>query len=127
MTNHTPGRMTHSSLMGSITVGSRDEAIFHCGLGLRHGNFGHEQVENARRLVACWNALEGIPTEEIESVQINDKALKDVAETCLEMLEALQLILPMAKGYAYQYPVGSNEAYCEQAKAVIAKVTGEAP
>jgi len=31
-----------------------------------------------RRIAACWNALEGVPTEEIETVLIHGKALKDV-------------------------------------------------
>ena len=43
-----------------------------------------------------------------------------------ELLEALRLILPMAKGYAALHPVGSNAAYCEQASAAIAKAGGAA-
>jgi hypothetical protein len=31
------------------------------------GVFGGTDPANARRLVACWNACDGIPTEEIES------------------------------------------------------------
>ena len=38
-----------------------------------------------------------------------------------DLLAALQLILPLAKGYAYQHQVGSNQAYCEQAELAIAK------
>lgn len=35
-------------------------------------------------------------------------------------IEALRLILPMAKGYAHAHPVGSNAAYIEAAEAVLA-------
>lgn len=35
-------------------------------------------------------------------------------------LEALTLILPLAKGYAYANPVGSNSAYCSQSESAIA-------
>lgn len=63
----TPGKMVHRALMGTILVGYRDESIFHCGLGLRHGNALDEQEQNARRLVAAWNATDGVPTEVMES------------------------------------------------------------
>lgn len=43
-----------------------------------------------------------------------------------DLLEALQLILPMAKGYAALQAIGSNDAYCEQASAAIAKAGGAA-
>lgn len=34
--------------------------------------------------------------------------------------EALELILPLAIGYAAEHPVGSNQAYVEQARAALA-------
>lgn len=37
-----------------------------------------------------------------------------------ELEAALRLVLPMAKGYAHTYPVGSNQAYCDQADAALA-------
>jgi hypothetical protein len=42
-----------------------------------------------------------------------------------ELLAALKLILPLAKGYAHQHRVGSNQAYCDQADAAIAKAVGQ--
>jgi len=38
-----------------------------------------------------------------------------------ELLAALELILPMAKGYAAVNQVGSNKAFCEIAEAAILK------
>ena len=40
------------------------------------------------------------------------------------LVEALTLVLPMAKGYAHAHRVGSNEAYVEQAESVLAQATG---
>jgi len=39
--------------------------------------------------------------------------------------EALQLILPMAKGYARAHPVGSNQKYIEEAEALAASEAQE--
>ena len=36
--------------------------------------------------------------------------------------EALELILPLAIGYAAEHPVGSNQAYVEQARAALAAI-----
>lgn len=36
-----------------------------------------------------------------------------------QAIEALALILPMAKGYAHQHPVGNNSAFCDQAEAAL--------
>lgn len=40
-------------------------------------------------------------------------------ERIKELEAALQLVLPMAKGYARAHNVGSNQAYCDQADAAI--------
>lgn len=39
-----------------------------------------------------------------------------------QAIEALALILPMAKGYAHQHPVGNNSAFCDQAEAALASL-----
>ena len=71
-TEHTPGRLKVGQHLGSLSsfcihmdVGDKGrgaeivEAV--CGLSTE------QRLANARRLVACWNACEGIPTEEMES------------------------------------------------------------
>jgi len=40
-----------------------------------------------------------------------------------ELADALRLILPMAKGYAHNNPVGNNWQFCEQAESVLAQHT----
>lgn len=39
--------------------------------------------------------------------------------------EALELILPLAIGYVAEHPVGSNQAYVEQARAALAAIRQE--
>lgn len=64
---HTPGRLT--LLPGSkTTIYTADEYemfVASCGTGEKQRN--RETRENARRLVACWNLLVDVPTEEIEA------------------------------------------------------------
>ncbi|WP_133306462.1 hypothetical protein [Pseudomonas sp. LS-2] len=57
---------------------------------------GKPSEENARRLVACWNACEGIPTDALEKGRISSDAFQlkesrgDAAEQhCEELLIAL--------------------------------------
>jgi len=66
---------------------------------------------DARRIAACVNACEGIPTEALESGVVQ------------EMVEALEALLPSienAVGEIYYWPE------YERAKAVLAKARGEA-
>lgn len=41
--------------------------------------------------------------------------------------EALELIIPLAKGYAHAHPVGSNERYVQQAVEVLATLPPRSP
>lgn len=66
---------------------------------------------DARRIVACVDACEGIPTKALEAGVVR------------EMVEALEALLPSienAVGEIYYWPE------YERAKAVLAKVRGEA-
>lgn len=69
-TQHTPGQLIVSdphndlwAILGEPPVGwpTQQYAI---AVGIRNG-------EDARRLVACWNACEGLSTEAIEAVSVN--------------------------------------------------------
>ena len=68
-----------------------------------------QKAANARRLVACWNACEGIPTEQVEAGVVGEMvtALRD----CLQSLKRL----PDAEG-AYRVTCIS------QAEAALRKV-----
>jgi hypothetical protein len=106
--------------------------------------------ENARRLVACWNASEGLSTEELEtagnsfngwrlaSYAMNDaKAQRDELQKALmsieakvdaliaqrdELLEALKDVLAWGTDENYQHARASSN----KARAAIAKVEGGA-
>jgi len=41
-----------------------------------------------------------------------------------DLLEALELVLPMAKGYAFKHDVGNNMKYISQAQQAINKAEG---
>ena len=69
---------------------------------------------NARRIVACWNACEGIPTEELEASARPIAAAPD-------LLEALKL---MVKTYAAPGTVYLGAHPIAVARAAIAKAEG---
>ena len=100
---HTPGRLSvdeypvtlangdlaHAKL--SITAPSKDPRYLHFSIGMVNfsaeftGLFSSDVEEaesNARRLVACWNACEGIETDELEEIaRTGGIANKDIAAT----------------------------------------------
>lgn len=51
--------------------------------------------------------------------------IEDLTEQRAELLEALVLIMPLAKGYAANNIVGSNAKYVEMAEEVIARHEGK--
>ena len=59
MSTHTPGNL---SVRNKIAIYSVDEG----GKCIAVTSVSETDVEDARRLVACWNACDGIPTESIE-------------------------------------------------------------
>lgn len=83
----------------------------------------HENSEaNARRLVACWNACEGIDTEDLEagSVSIIHKLHDATAKRVLEQRDELLAALKDIEAY---YP---NSWAADTARAAIAKAEGGA-
>ena len=51
--------------------------------------------------------------------------IRELQKSKSEALEALDLILPLAKGYVANNPVGSNQKYIRIAEAVLAKADKE--
>lgn len=104
MSEHTPGKLyaRELDLAGWVDIvttdpdGTRSLPFIAC----KH----HDPEANARRLVACWNACEGISTEDLESersastgwVRTASKLLKATTErdslraVNAELLEALE-------------------------------------
>lgn len=87
---------------------------------------------NARRIAACWNACEGLPTDVLENIttmgdtlasrfKARDKTERELTAQRDELLEALL-------GMAYLYDTDDGCKALPQyvaARAVIAKATGE--
>lgn len=92
------------------------------------------QAENARRIVACVNACEGIETSELEEIAVSGGMLgprEDVARIAKqrdELLMALQLALPALEYLRKQFPRSEHDDSIDAlavSKAAIAKSTGE--
>lgn len=72
-------------------------------------------IANARRLVVCWNAGEGLSTEQIDLIADHCDALKSQRD---KLLATLQEVLDCAKT---QTSIGA----VMRARAAIASVTGK--
>lgn len=100
-------------------------------------------VANARRLVACWNACDGIDTDDLEAHSVNiihklhDDAAKRVLSERDELLEALKECIEDSEQAVCEYIEKYGETYRPQrlqvmrstvakARAAIAKAGGEA-
>lgn len=85
-------------------------------------------ADQIRRIVACVNACVGVATAVLESDYQQGYEpwghVKHLERQRDELLAALQLILPMAKGYAVSNPVGSNAKYIADVESLLVKATG---
>lgn len=109
---HTNGRLvvrnlwlvpeTHGDrLIGGCTDPERDFEDYAHFIGSAEGKRDyHNNEANARRLAACWNALEGLTTEQIEQCiaardsELNDAhaLLKEVGDICWDDGISLDLL-----------------------------------
>lgn len=84
--------------------------------------------DGMRRIAACWNACEGIDTEDLEAgstsiiEKLHDQAAKAVLAQRDELLAALQVVL---RDYAAAHDIGDIEMQpaIYQARAAIQKAT----
>lgn len=88
---------------------------------------GHDPVANARRLVACWNACDGISTEELEAGLIAGlisivRAKNAVDRQRDELLFALIDLLPDA--ISNHIGGADTQARIDAARAAIGKAEG---
>lgn len=64
---HAPGPLTfHESSIYANQFQLRTDGNWLCSVQLNGEQMAEKQRENVRRLVACWNACEGLTTPEIE-------------------------------------------------------------
>lgn len=81
---------------------------------------------DARRIVACVNACAGVPTKVLEAVGRHHgfdpaEVIAEIEKQRDELLAALKLVLPMAKGYAAEHQFGKNDEHCMAAVSAIAR------
>lgn len=72
--------------------------------------------EDARRLVACWNACDGIPTDVLEERKVSEALWRQLTAQRDELLEALEGVMYWDNG----------KPEWDAARAAIAKVEGGA-
>jgi hypothetical protein len=134
-TKHTPGPWTtdeadHDAPYQNIKIQASNRTI--CTVWIDDApvrDFNTEQQANARRIVACVNACEGLDTGLLKNIttlgdtlasrfRMRDKVERDLQAQRDELLTALQLILSADyRGYGIDYIKGC-------ANAAISKATG---
>lgn len=119
---HTPGKLVFKKVereQGNYDINS-DEGFF---VAETIGGFGAGEEANARRLVACWNACDGLYTESLERGKPLADQLVDALnqrDALLDALQHIQRCIPLG-GFA-QIHHGSST--WDQIDAAIAKATG---
>lgn len=69
MGEYTPGPYQQSCFaVQAINKWGHRETIAHCGMGQLPPSRSNESEQNARRIVACLTAFDGISTEDIERI-----------------------------------------------------------
>ncbi len=82
--------------------------------------------EDARRLVACWNALDGVPTEAIEGALIHGRALMGLAAERDQLLAALSCLVSHLDDGAYAGEKFPPDHPMHAARSAITKATRQA-
>ena len=127
---HTPPRLTvtHNS-WGTSTIYCEGREVALVRMDSEAHEDDEQHCENARRLAACWNACEGLPTEILESIammgdtlasrfRLRDQVERDLAEERDELLALLQAF----PGFTDDATAG--DAWLEKMRAAITKAIG---
>lgn len=116
---HTPGRLAANPIQpNQIATADARREIARATILSSH----HETAANARRIVACWNACEGISTEALELGAIQDR----IASACGELYEVKRQrdeLLQAIKNLVSVFSLDSEESEVVVARATIAKAT----
>lgn len=123
-TTHTTGPLHVGDPHDTIVYASDGWAV--CNATVSHHRHGGPEVAraNARRIVACWNALQAFPTGQIERLAVDLLAL--MAER-----EKLHAALEMARNglawYLDTYPAAVNGCGDEAMTQIDAALAGRNP
>lgn len=124
MSTHTPGRLT-------VTHNSRETSTIYCEgkevARVHMDSEAHEDdeqhCENARRLAACWNACDGLPTESLEKLGTLDRANVEMNVFRAHLLAQRDALLAELHRME-NHPASRIDELPEMARAAIAKVKG---
>ena len=130
-TQHTPGRLHVNKDVGIYSDKGRLIASVHTPI-TQHGN------ADARRLVACWNACDGLTTEHLENIDMLGETLagrfaafhaseRELMDTRDELLEALKQMVSIVAIHSRATKNNFAWAEMDEARAAIAAATGEQP
>jgi hypothetical protein len=125
---HTRGKIDALADCGLVS----EESGYLVGATIQSGRFsGSRDYENARRLAACWNAFDGIPTDDIELMAESDSlklAPNKMHNERAELLAALQkLVQQVESGYFDHIATNHPNSAVIAARAAITKATGVQP
>lgn len=138
LTVHTHGRIT-AGPFHSYTNGSAQEQFAMVTGFTRSDNPTAERDANARRLAACWNACDGIPTEKLEKAADDIspvfQLLTNATAEAMRLRAALEALIRDADSEPdseYLQGAGKNRVAVyrkgiERARAVLAATTEAAP
>lgn len=129
MSEHTPGRL-RAEFGDSGSVAFSNEIGAAVAEDCPHGDISKVLGrQNIRRLVACWNACDGLPTDLLEDDSIM-KIEGLIRRERDELLEALKVIIELNVQHAidqYGDALKAEQMACVRvARAAIAKATGGA-
>lgn len=118
---HTPGCIRYD-----YEPGYCGEFLFQNGTMLC-SFFDEPRKEDARRLVACWNLLEGVPTEKIEqSSDYGSSWGKCGLELAAITAQRDELVAALRKAVEWNEEVMPTPDWVYEARAAISKAEGDA-
>lgn len=90
---HTPGKLVQAGLDTKTSLYMREVRDENNCLVAFSGSLPAEQAHaNARRLVACWNACDGISTDALERVANSGQNMATAATNEAELLATIAII-----------------------------------
>ena len=102
--SHTKGKLSLDKYGNIKTEGADDFRLN--GATLSSSSLA---VANTRRLVACWNACDGLPTKKLEDVRDWEKAGIETANTLRKERDELLAVLKKV------------DVICDESKSILAK------